>query len=263
MVMEKMVIFHNLLDENVRPAMERWFRRSHVPDVLTQYPWTSRYIMYRPVPAPKGAADEGLYTYRIHENWAYDFHNRRGGKGLIQMTPEPANHAVKADIVHVPAEPTEDFLGYEWSFEEHPILRWVIAYRYPKNADHEECDRFFLETQAKEIMQMPGLIRFFSHKAISFEGSALPLTTSDNVFEEGSPMYDVMVRHWDRLSELWFECNDDWTNALITNPPAFTKPDWATSDKFPFLKPGEDFIHTFILESPDNDFTKTFNPLYY
>ena len=36
MPMEKMVIFHNLLDENARPAMERWFRRSHVPDVLTQ-----------------------------------------------------------------------------------------------------------------------------------------------------------------------------------------------------------------------------------
>ena len=25
MTMEKMVIFHNLLDENARPAMERWF----------------------------------------------------------------------------------------------------------------------------------------------------------------------------------------------------------------------------------------------
>ena len=44
MTMEKMVIFHNLLDENARPAMERWFRRSHVPDVLAQYPWTNRYV---------------------------------------------------------------------------------------------------------------------------------------------------------------------------------------------------------------------------
>ncbi|MBQ9030488.1 MAG: hypothetical protein IJ106_03430 [Parasporobacterium sp.] len=40
MTMEKMVIFHNLLDENLRPAMGRWFRRSHVPDVLTLCPWT-------------------------------------------------------------------------------------------------------------------------------------------------------------------------------------------------------------------------------
>lgn len=262
MPMEKMVIFHNLLDENARPAMERWFRRSHVPDVLTQYPWTNRYLLYRPVPAPEGAKDAGLYTYRIHENWAYDISLRRGHKGLIGMTPEPCQNVIKADIVHIPAEPTEDFLGADWFYEQHPILRWVIAYRYPQNADKEACDRFFLDVQAKEIMQIPGLIRFFSHKAVEFEGSALPITTDDNK-EEGSEKLKNMMRHWDRLSELWFECNDDWTKGLIENPPAFTKPEWATSDKFPFLEPGVDFVHTFILESPDCDFTKTFSPLYY
>lgn len=262
MTMEKMVVFHNLLDENARPAMERWFRRSHVPDVLTQFPWTNRYLLYRPVPAPEGAKDAGLYTYRIHENWAYDIKLRRGHKGLIGMTPEPVSNVIKADIVHIPAEPTEDFLGAEWSYDQHTFVRWVIAYRYPAGADKEECDKFFLDVQAKEIMQMPGLIRFFSHKAIEFEGSALPITTDDNK-EEGSEKLANMMRHWDRLSELWFECNDDWTNAVLTNPPKFTKPDWATSDKFPFLQPGSDFVHTFILETPDNDFTKTFSPLYY
>ena len=146
MTMEKMVIFHNLLDENARPAMERWFRRSHVPDVLAQYPWTNRYVLYYPVPAPEGAKNEGLYTYRIHENWAFDINLRRGGKGLVGMTPEPCENVIKADIIHIPAEPTEDFLGADWSYEEHPILRWVIAYRYPEGADKEECDKFFLET---------------------------------------------------------------------------------------------------------------------
>ncbi|SHJ40941.1 hypothetical protein [Parasporobacterium paucivorans] len=262
MTMEKMVIFHNLLNENHRPAMERWFRRSHVPDVLTQYPWTSRYLLYRPVPAPEGAVNEGLYTYRIHENWASDIKNRRGHKGLMGMTPEPVSGAIKADIIHIPAEPTEDFLGGSWPFEKHSVLRWVIAYRYPENADKEECDRFFLEVQAEEIKKMTGLIRFFSHKAIEFEGSALPITTDDNK-TDGSDKLKNLMRHWDRLSELWFECNDDWTNALIHNPPSFTKPEWATSDSFPFLKPSDDFISTFILESPDNDFTKTFSPLYY
>ncbi|MBQ9815297.1 MAG: hypothetical protein IJM53_06345 [Lachnospiraceae bacterium] len=257
MQMEKMVIFHNIDSVNHIPAMERWFRRYHVPDVLTQYPWTNRYLLYRPIPAPEGARDEGLYTYRIHENWAYDFEYRRGGKGLMKMTPDPCAGCIKADIVHIPAEPTDDFLGADWSYEEHPVLRWVIAYRYPEGSDPEECDRFFLETQAKEIMQMPGLIRFFSHKAIKIEGNPLPVSTAE---KSDQP---VKFRNWNRLSELWFECNDDWTNALITNPPKFTKPAWATSDKFPFLKPGDDFIHTFILESPDCDFTKTFSPLYY
>ena len=128
--------------------------------------------------------------------------------------------------------------------------------------DKEACDRFFLETQANEIMQMPGLIRFFSHKAIEFEGSALPITTQDNKEEGGAKLANFM-RHWDRLSELWFECNDDWVNAVKKNPPPFTKPAWATSATFPFLKPGEDFVHTFLLEAPDCDFTKTSQPLYY
>lgn len=262
MTMEKMLIFHNLKEENMRPALERWFRRYHVPDVLTQYPWTNRYLLYRPVPAPEGAENEGLYTYRIHENWAYDFKYRRGVKGLIGMTPKPIPDAIKADIVHIPAEPTEDFLGAEWPLDEHPILRWVIAYRYPEGTDKEMCDEFFLKVQAKEIMDMPGLIRFFSHKAIEFEGSPLPITTADNKSESGAKS-DKLTRHWDRVSELWFECNDDWTNAVIKNPPSFTKPVWATDDKFPFLKPGIDYIHTFILESPDEDFTKTSKPLYY
>lgn len=263
MQMDKMVIFHNLLDENARPAMERWFRRSHVPDVLVQFPWTVRYLLYRPVPAPPGAENEGLYTYRIHENWAFHIDDRRGRKGLIGMTPEPVRDVIDADIIHIPAEPTEDFLGQDWSYEQHPILRWVIAYRYPVGADKEACDRFFLDVQAKEIMQMPGLIRFFSHKAIEFEGSALPVTTSDKLEGGDQTKLANLMRHWDRLSELWFECNDDWVNAVLRNPPKFTKPDWATSDVFPFLKPKEDFIHTFLLESPDCDFMKNFSQLYY
>ena len=99
-------------------------------------------------------------------------------------------------------------------------------------------------------------------KAIEFEGSALPITTQDNKEEGGAKLANFM-RHWDRLSELWFECNDDWVNAVKKNPPPFTKPAWATSATFPFLKPGEDFVHTFLLEAPDCDFTKTSQPLYY
>ena len=43
MQMDKMAIFYNLLAENARPALERWFRHSHVSDVLVQYSWTVWY----------------------------------------------------------------------------------------------------------------------------------------------------------------------------------------------------------------------------
>lgn len=260
LTMEKLLIFHNLADENARPAIERWFRRYHVHEVQMQTPWSVRYLLYRPVPAPEGAKDAGLFTYRVHENWALDLSNRRGPSGLIGMTPEPIPNMIPAEIMQIPAEPTEDFLGAGWSVDQHSYVRWVIAYRYPVGADKEECDRFFLEVQAKEIMKMPGLIRFFSSKAIEKEGSSLPITTED---KEGGEKLANLMRHWDRVSELWFECNDDWTNALINNPPEFTKPEWATSDKFPFLEPGVDFVHTFLLDYPDADMTNTVKPMVY
>ncbi|MBR3004335.1 MAG: hypothetical protein IKH67_04615 [Lachnospiraceae bacterium] len=260
LTMEKLLIFHNLNDEDTRPALERWFRRYHIHEVQMQKPWTVRYLLYRPVPAPEGAKDKGLYTYRVHENWALDVSNRRGPLGMIAMTPEPVENAVTAEVMEIPAEPTEDFFGVGWSVDQHTYVRWIIAYRYPAGADKEECEKFFLETQAKEIMQMPGLLRFFSFKAVEKEGSSLPLTTEDN--KEGDKL-DNLMRHWDRVSELWFENNAAWTNALITNPPKFTKPAWATSDKFPFLEPGVDFVHTFILDYPDADFTDTIKPIVY
>ena len=269
--MEKVVIFHNLADENMRPAMERWFRRAHVPDVLTQYPWMVRYLLYRPVPPPEGAWKEGLCTYRIHENWAYDHSFRPSGRGHIRMIPEPFTRPiVGGGAIPIPADPTEDFLGGNWSYEEHAFVRWILAYRYPEGVDPEECDRFFLEVQAPEIMKMPGLIRFFSHKAIKYTGSPLPIPLDDNIKEEdlddeARARRKNRMRPWHRLSELWFECNDDWTNAVIKNPPHFTKPEWATSDTFPFLKPGanHELMHSFILETPDCDFTKTCQPLYF
>ena len=55
MEMSKLVITPDLKDENDRPAPERWFRRYHVPEVLTHTPWTTRYVLYRCVPPPPDA----------------------------------------------------------------------------------------------------------------------------------------------------------------------------------------------------------------
>ena len=257
MEMEKMVIFHRLTDENLRPATERWFRRYHVPEVLCQYPWTVRYLLYRPVPPPPGGEDFALYDYRIHENWAQDFHQRRSGRGLLPMTPGPQG-SVKAEIVHIPAEPTEDFFGQELTYEGHSILRWVVAIRYPKGVDKQEGEDWFLNTHVPEVMRQPGLIRFFSHKCVEFEGDPLPISTKDS---EGKGHEES--RHWDRLYELWYENNEGWVESILRNPPAYTKPAWASWDRYPFLKPEEDLISTFILESPDCDFTREFRQMYY
>lgn len=260
MQMEKMVIFHRLNDENMRPALERWFRKNHIPDTLTQTPWTVKYVMYRACPPPPGAENLATYNYRLHESYAIDYHERRGAKGLLAMEPEPGNHAITAQIMHIPAEPTEDFMGGECTLLSRTILRWVCAYRWPKNADKKKCEDWYLNVHVPEIMKQPGLTRFFSHKAIEFEGSPLPLTTELNADELDAIGW---LRHWDRVSEMWYENNNGWVESNITNPPQYTKPDFATLDTFPFFKPEEDFVSCFILETPDLDMTKQMYPGYF
>lgn len=256
--MQKMVVFHRLTNERQRPALERWFRRQHVPDVLVQAPWMVRYLLYRPVPPPPGAEAYACYNYRIHENWALDFGLRRGKKGLLGMTPEPGAKAIQAQIVHIPAEPTEDFFGQGLLLESQSILRWVVAFRYPEGVDKQLCDDWYLNVHVPETMKQKGLIRFFSHKAVEFEGNPLPITTDDN-----KQARTGWARHWDRLSELWYEDIDGWAASVLESPLSYTKPDWATWDRYPFMKPEEDFISTFLLESPDCDFMKSFSPAYY
>jgi hypothetical protein len=54
-----------------------------------------------------------------------------------------------------------------------------------------------------------------------------------------------------------------WRNAVIDSPPAYTLPEWATdpfyfeaTDAFPFFKPGVDFVSSFILERPSDEFKR-------
>ncbi len=255
MEMSKLFIIHKINDENDRPALERWFHRYHVPEVMTQNPWTVKYLLYRVVPAPQGGEAFGYYNYRVHENWVLDNSMRRGEKGLLSMTQQPG--ACDAIVVNMPAEPTEDFLGREFCFDDFTILRWVCAFRYPDTISVEEGEDWYLNTHVPEVKKQPGLKRFFSTKAHIKEGGILP--QGDDFIEHDN----LFFKQWHRVSELWYENNNGWTDAIIKNPPHYTKPDWATHDQYPFLIPGMEFISTFILERPDVDYIREYKPLYF
>jgi hypothetical protein len=253
MEMSKLVIIHDLKDENARPALERWFRRYHVPEVIAQGPWTVRYLLYRCVPPPPGAQGFGYFNYRVHENWVLDRSFRRGSRGLLAMTQQPG--AMDAVIVNVPAEPTEDFLGAGARFDDHTILRWLIAFRYPDGVSPAVGDDWYLNVHVPELLQVPGLNRFFSHKAYIQEN---PLPQGEDFAEHDALFY----RQWHRLTEMWFDNNEAWVKGIIDGLPPLTRPSWANHDSFPFLTPGSEFVSTFILESPDADFTRDGRSLY-
>lgn len=257
--MLKTLILHKLLDENDRPALERWFVRDHCREVLMQMPWLKRYVLYRGVPAPRGAEAFGLYNYRLHENWV-GAEGRRGINGTLSMTPEPGEKGMEATVVTMPAEPTDDFHGAELRYNEKTILRWLTVFSYPEGVSLEEGEDWYLNVHVPEVMKQPGLIRFFSTKAI-IRPAGLPGHSSKQrpFIHHPSPL---MGHQWHRVSELWYENNNGWVDSILQNPPAYTKPSWATQDSYPFVKPDQDFVSTFILERPDQDMLRDYERAY-
>lgn len=71
-----------------------------------------------------------------------------------------------------------------------------------------------------------------------------------------------MLAGWHRVSEQWYENSDGWARSVLRTPPQYTAPPWATHDRCPFPEPGIDFISTFILERPTDDWLRQVFPFY-
>ena len=62
-MIKRSFLMFNLPDMNDLPYMERWFIRSHGPEVMARAAG-HQYVAYRVVPAPPGAENYGYYNYR-------------------------------------------------------------------------------------------------------------------------------------------------------------------------------------------------------
>lgn len=248
--MIRTIIFHHLLDMNDLPAVERWFYRYHIPEVLRGRPLS--YVSYRAVPAPPGAERYGLFNYKIHEN----VHSEEGEipLALTAMTPEVV--PLRVIMVNVPVSPTNDFAGSDLSLGEKTILRWVTVHRYPRGVSAEEGDAWFVDVHAPEVLRQPGLTRFFSYRVLP---SPVPVRKGVSRFlhERSSVSSD-----WHRVSELWYEDSRGWVESVLNSPPAYTSPPWRSYQEYPFFEPDADFASMFILERPTDDWVRQFAPAY-
>ncbi len=247
----------NLTSLNYLPMMERWFYRDKAVETISEMgPVLHRYVTYRAVPPPEGALEYGYYNWRMIEHWWHESPYRKGlnyGSALGEYWPPGYNEAVglpagidaRTDdwkspapaLIFVPTRPTEDFKGASLNLADGNNLRWITIMRYPEGVSREEGDDWYINVHAKEVCDQPGLRRFFSFHAV--EPSNL-------------------VGPWVRVSELWYEHHDAWRKAVIGLPPKYTKPSWATHDRYPFLMPGVDFVCTFLLERPECDFLRDY-----
>lgn len=249
-IMIRTLVFHHLSDMNDLPAAERWFYRYHVPEVMRNRPLS--YVSFRAVPPPPGAEAFGYFNYKVHENISSG--EQETPLGLTVMTREVV--PLKVAMVDLPAYPTEDFKGFTTSIEEKTVLRWLIAFKYPEGVSVEQGDDWFLNVHAEEVARQPGLTRFFSYRVLA----------SRRFGEGGRPSFlhpeSTMIGGWHRVSEQWYEDASGWARSVVESPPSYTAPPWATYHQYPFLEPGVDFISTFILERPSDDWLRQVTPFY-
>jgi len=255
-VMNTTLILHYINNVDFIPEMERWFVHYHCPQVMAQEPWLTRYCMYRVLPAAKGMETMGFMNYRVHENMGLSVESRRSMRGLLAMTPEPFENPMTVAAANFPSEPSEDFFGQSLNHADAAFIRFITFMSYPDYISRDEGEDWFLNTHVPEVCRLPGLLRFFSHKCYDKFYSPIPL--SDDV-PDFSNFGGLFFNEWDRVSEMWFPSNSAWTKAFMENPDAFTKPSWATLDKYPFVKPMEDFVCTSILERPDQNMLKNYD----
>lgn len=262
--MYKTAMILNIKSMNALPVMERWLGQIHAPETFSRIgPWLTRYQSYRACPPPPELYADvekyGYYNWRVTELWYKEPYPQPGilpqaffpeYKINLGMTQDlasdvsawpgrPEGPRTAARYV-VPARPTEDFKGGDIALNNYrSILRWYMVFKYPAGVPKDEADRWYLDVHAKEVLNQPGLTRFFSHKVVTPK--------------PGEP--DI----WHRASELWYDDFDAWHNAVVVSPPHYTKPPWATSESYPFLSPFVDFISTFVLETPTNNFWRDYS----
>lgn len=244
--MIKSIVIHDIPISQIA-AMERWYCRDHAAEIVRRYcPWLTRHESFMPVPVDDEARAYGFYNWRVTEGWWREI-PKPGPNGTLAFTAPPV--WPKVATCFVPAQPTEDFLGSSIQPYEKNILRWYILFKYPAGVSKEEGEKWFLNTHAKEVQKQPGLFRFFSYQVIK-EKIQLPGVWSPTQM----PPKDTILGDWDRLVELWYETGDDWRDSIIQSPPTYTKPDWATTETYPFFKPHVDFVSSFLLERPVDEF---------
>jgi hypothetical protein len=65
-----------------------------------------------------------------------------------------------------------------------------------------------------------------------------------------------VLHGWHRLTELWFEGFDDWRRWIAEGAPSLTRPPWATERGYPFVRRGAEFVSSFLLERPTDEFLR-------
>jgi hypothetical protein len=244
--MIRSIVLHDIPWTHVA-AMERWYWRDHSPEIVRRYgPWTARHDSYLPVAAPAAASRFGLFNWRFTEGYWRDI-PRSGRAGALAFTLPPVFPRVA--VCFTPWQATDDILGGDTEGCARPILRWVMLHKFPAGAE-AAAEHWFTGTHLPELARETSAWRVFSYRTV-------PDAPLPGVWPETRrPPPDHVLTGWHRVTELWFDDFDAWTASFAEAKARLTAPAWAETAIFPFLQAGKNFVSSFLLERPTDEFVR-------
>ena len=251
------IILVDLAHEDYRIKLENWLYRYHVPDSISQFgPYVSKYAFYPALPTPPGGARFGTVRMQMTEHYwlanpndvgfAKDHHkilteyfptdvlvwqnnipdmghshgidksqevNIEGDDARSTKGDEAAG-TVPFIFAFVPVWWEEDFKGEGRTVEDGPNYRWMFMVKYPEGVSAEEGDKWLKEEFIPAWTSHEGCTRCVSSKIKK----------------------EVNGCDFDRIVEMWFECQTAWCDAAAAAAEKCAKPAWAETEDFPYFK---------------------------
>ena len=252
-------ILQNFRSDNDRPAIWRWLYKQHVPESISQFmPYCTKYCTYHALPLPEAALDFGTYNGMMTEHyWLFNIFQSQGTgmptglafgeefpEDFMEMTCQPPSKELRQSgwqgsrdghhplvFSFAPVFWEDDFKGAGRLTDAGPNFRWLFLLKYPEGVRTEEGDRWFKEVFAPQVCANPEVNRFISSRQLD----------------------EPRINPFQRICEIWFDDSEGWRKAMVEGAGGYTRPPWASWDRFPYLEPFKDFVGIFILDRPDSD----------
>lgn len=265
------LIYVDLAKEDYRIKLENWLYRYHISDSIAQFgPYVTKYAFYQALPVPPGGERYGTVRMQLTEHyWLVNPNNPKFGhnkimteffpadvlkwqnnlpdedvqenpdKGQIDNVEGDAARSTKGDaskgtvpfiFAFVPVWWEEDFKGAGRTIEDGPNYRWQFVIKYPDGAK-EAGEKWFHEEFIPAFADIDETNRIVSSRIVK----------------------DANGCEFDRVVEMWFQCQTAWTVAVEKAAKAVRKPEWAETEDFPYLAKSYGISSVFLSDIARSD----------
>lgn len=245
--------------------LQHWMYYHHVPESMAKFgPFVSKYTYYHALPLPETAENFGGRNFVLTEH--YWMVNPMDSRAMVNALSEyfppqalvwqghlPDQESYEVEMfngdeartkkgnkndgtnpfvyVFLPMWWEEDFKGSGRTLEDGCNYRWIFAIRYPDEITFEEGEKWFHEQFIPAFQEMPETTRILSSQIIR----------------------EVNDCAYHRVTEIWFEDNEVWLQAMKKANEHLEIPVWAKQKTFPFFEPQEEIVSMFMSDMPGDE----------